>query len=433
MARPSMVVVGLSHRTAPVELRERLAVAPDVLGATAKELTMLPDVGEAMLVATCNRVEAYAASESAAKCAEALRAFFAKRAPGGAVDGCLYEYSDDRAVRHVFRVAASLESMVVGEPQILGQVKEAFAAAESAGALGPLLKRAVPRAFAAAKRVRSETGLATGSVSVASVAVDLATQIFGSLAQRRVLLLGAGKMALGAARSLVQKGAKLSIANRSYERAAELARARGADAYPLEDLPLLLTAADVVLCSTGASRYVLTVDDVRAAMKVRRGRPLFIVDIAVPRNVDPRVNDLDAVYLYDVDDLELEVSRALSLRGGSLADAERIVEEELTAFERDRRASSGAGPTIAALREHFRAVARAELERSLGGKLKHLGPAERAALDAMVDAMVNKLLHAPSVALRGHASGEDGDAMAMVVRALFRLPEPDGDGGSGGR
>lgn len=425
MGRASIVVVGLSHRTAPVELREQLAVPLDSLGAAAKEIAALPGVREAMLVATCNRVEAYVASESASRSVEALRSFFAQRAPGSAVGDCLYEYADERAVRHVFRVAASLDSMVVGEPQILGQVKEAFAAADGAGALGPTLRRAISRAFSAAKRVRSETGIATGRVSVASVAVDLATQIFGSLGSRRVLLLGAGKMALGAARALVAQGAKLSVANRSYDRALELARSRGADAHPLEDLPLLLTAVDVVVCSTGASRYVLTVDDAKAAMKVRRGRPLFVVDIAVPRNVDPRVNDLDGVYLYDVDDLEREVSRALSLRGGSLQQAEKIVDEELTAFERDRRAQAGAGPTIAALREHFRSTVRAELERSLSTKLKSLGDAERAALEAMVDAAVNKLLHAPTVALRSQAATEDGEAMAAVVRALFRLPDDD--------
>jgi glutamyl-tRNA reductase len=430
VSRASLVVVGLSHRTAPVELREQLAVPAESLGACVKEIASLPGASEAMLVATCNRVEAYVASESTSSTVAALRGFFAKRAPGAAVDSCLYEYADDRAVRHVFRVAASLDSMVVGEPQILGQVKEAYAAAESAGALGPTLRRAIPRAFSAAKRVRNETGIANGRVSVASVAVDLATQIFGSLSERKVLLLGAGKMALGAARALVAQGAKMSVANRSYDRAVELARSWGADAHPLDDLSLLLTVADVVLCSTGASRYVLTLEDAKAAMKVRRGRPLFVVDIAVPRNVDPRVNDLDGAYVYDVDDLEREVARALSLRGGSLAQAEQIVDEEIHAFERDRRASSGAGPTIAALREHFRAVARAELERSLSGKLKHLGAAERAALEAMVDATVNKLLHAPMVALRSQAASEDGEAMAAVVRALFRLSDADDRDGS---
>ncbi|MDP3276419.1 MAG: glutamyl-tRNA reductase [Deltaproteobacteria bacterium] len=424
MSRSSLVVVGLSHRTAPVELRELLAVSADRLEQALLHMRGLPDVGEAMLVATCNRVEAYAAGDSASRCAAALRAFFAQRAPGAGVETCLYELSDEAALRHVFRVTASLDSMVVGEPQILGQVKEAFSAATHAGSVGPLLRRAIPRAFLAAKRVRTETGVASGSVSMASVSVDLATQIFGGLEGRSVLLLGAGKMAMGAARALVTRGAKLSVANRSYERAAELAKVHAGSAHALETLPLLLQHADVVLCSTGASRYVVDVDTVRAAMKQRRGRPLFVVDIAVPRNVDPRIHELDGVYLFDVDDIEREVAQALTMRGGSLAAAEKILEEELEAFARDRR-SADVGPTIGAMRAHFRVVARGEVERALGTKLKSLSAEQREGLEAMVEGLLNKLLHTPSAALREHGATEGGAAMATVVRALFRLPESD--------
>jgi glutamyl-tRNA reductase len=408
-----------------VELRERLAVDPESLGATSLQLVTRLGVREAMLLATCNRVEAYVVADHASACVASLKEFFEERAPGGSVESCLYQYADDAATRHMFRVASSLESMVVGEPQILGQVKEAFAAAQHAGAVGPRLQQTVSRAFQAAKRVRTETGLSTGRVSVASVAVDLASQIFGSLDGTRVLLIGAGKMALGAAKSLTQKGAKLSIANRNYDRAVELARARAAVAHPLDDVALLLTQADVVLCSTGASRFVLTVEMVRAAMKVRRGRSLFVVDIAVPRNVDPTIHSMDGVYLFDVDDLEREVGRALNARGGSLQDAERIVEEELLAFARDRRVGVGAGPTIAALREHFRVITKSELERSLSGKLKSIGPAERLVLDAMLDSIVNKLLHKPTMALRNSSINEQADAMAAVVRALFALDAAD--------
>lgn len=429
--KPSLVVIGMNHRTAPVELREQLAVAPDALEQVAAELAHLPAVREAMLVATCNRIEVYAASEHVSQCAASIRGFLEARAPGAAVGSCLYEHRDEAAVRHVFRVAASLDSMVIGEPQILGQVKEAFAAAQHAGTLGPALSRTLARAFSAAKRVRAETGIATGSVSVASVAVDLATQIFGDLRERRVLLLGAGKMALGAARSLVGAGARLAIANRSYEKAADLARLRGADAHPLQDLPMLLEHVDVVVCSTGASRFVVTHDLVHAAMKARRGRSLFVIDISVPRNVDPRINDLNNVYLFDVDDLEREVARALSGRGGSLQAAERILDEELRAYEAEQRTNSVV-PTLTALRERFRVTARAELERSLSGKLKHLGPDERRALEAMVDAMVNKLLHAPTMALRAQAQTDDGAALAAVVRALFHLPEAEVAAGEAG-
>jgi glutamyl-tRNA reductase len=426
----SLVVVGMNHRTAPVEMRERLAVSPSDLHEAAAQLKALPHVREAMLVATCNRVEAYVASDESGGAAQSVRQYFASRAPGAGVGECLYEHRNEAAVRHLFRVAASLDSMVVGEPQILGQVKEALAAARAAGAVGPSLSRTLDRALAAAKRVRSETGIATGSVSVASVAVDLATQIFGDLHGRRMLLVGAGKMAMGAVRSLAQRGAKLSIANRNYERAVELAKAHHADSHPLENLPLLLQHVDVVLCSTGASRFVLTQELVQTAMKARKGRSLFLIDISVPRNVDPRVHGLDNVYLFDVDDLEREVARALGVRGGALERAETILEEELKAFETERRAGT-AVPTVTALRDRFRMVARAELEKSMGGKLKHLGADERKAIETMLDAVTNKLLHAPTTALRQGATSPDGAALAAITRMLFQLDEAETHGRSG--
>ena len=425
--KPSLLVVGLSHRTAPVELREQLAVSPTDLHIAAASLRALPHVQEAMLVATCNRVEAYVSTDQAAIVAQSVRDFLAARAPGAGVNDCLYEHRNDAAVRHLFRVASSLDSMVVGEPQILGQVKEAFAAARAAGAVGPSLSRTIDKAFAAAKRIRTETGIATGKVSVASVAVDLATQIFGELKGRRMLLLGAGKMALGAVRALSQKGAQLSIANRNYERAVEIAKTHGGDAHPLENLPLLLQHVDVVMCSTGANRFVITPEMVATAMKARRGRSLFLIDISVPRNVDPRVHAMDNVYLFDVDDLEREVARALGGRDGSLEKALSILEEELTAYEAERR-SNTVVPTVLALRERFQVLARAELEKSLSGKLKHLGADERRALESMVDAITNKLLHAPTSALRQGAATADGPALAVIARALFQIEDAPGTG-----
>jgi glutamyl-tRNA reductase len=434
----SLIVVGMNHRTAPVELRERLAVAPEALGQAATALGALPHVREVVFVATCNRIEVYAATDDVAdEGVAAIREFLVARDPSASVADCLYEHRGPAAVRHLFRVAASLDSMVVGEPQILGQVKEAFAAARSAGTLGPALSRTLARAFTAAKRVRTETSIGTGSVSIASVAVDLAQQIFGDLRGRRVLLLGAGKMAIAAARALGQHGSRLAVANRSYERAVEIARAHGGDAHPLGDLELLLPHADVVLCSTGAARFVVTREMVQVAMRARRGRALFLVDIAVPRNVDPRVHDMDSVYLFDVDDLERQVARALNSRGGVLEAAERILEEELSAFDREQR-TGAVVPTIASLRERFRITARAELERSLSGKLKHLGDGDRRALESMVDAMVNKLLHAPTAALRAQGATAEGPALASIVQALFQLPAPaeatdePGGGGRGG-
>ncbi len=420
--KASLLVIGLNHRTAPVELREQLAVSPGELHLAAASLRALPHVNEAMLVATCNRVEAYVATDSTAAAALSVREYFASRAPGAGTGDTLYEHRNDAAIRHLFRVAASLDSMVIGEPQILGQVKEAFAAARQAGAVGPSLSRTIDRAFSAAKRIRTETGIATGSVSIASVAVDLARQIFGDLKDRRMLLLGAGKMAMGAVRALSQQGGKLAIANRNYERAVELAKAWGGDAHPLENLPLLLPHVDVVLCSTGASRFVLTQEMVQAAMKTRRGRSLFLIDISVPRNVDPQVHAMDNVYLFDVDDLEREVARALNGRDGALQRAESILEEEIHAFEKERQTGSVV-PTVTALRERFRLVARAEVEKSLSGKLKHLTEADRKSIEVMVDAITNKLLHAPTAALRQGAATADGPALASITRALFQLED----------
>lgn len=421
--KASLLVVGLNHRTAPVELREQLAVSPGDLPLADASLKALPHVNEAMLVATCNRVEAYIATDEAAAAALSVREYFASRAPGAGSGDTLYEHRNDAAIRHLFRVAASLDSMVIGEPQILGQVKEAFAAARVAGAVGPALSRTIDRAFSAAKRIRTETGIATGSVSMASVAVDLARQIFGDLENRRMLLLGAGKMAMGAVRALSQQGARLAIANRNYDHAVELAKAHGGDAHPLENLPLLLPNVDVVLCSTGASRFVLTLEMVQAAMKVRRGRSLFLIDISVPRNVDPQVHSLDNVYLFDVDDLEREVARALNGRGGALQRAESILEEEIHAYENERRAGSVV-PTVTALRERFHVVAHAEIEKSLSGRLKHLPEADRKSIECMVDAITNKLLHAPTTALRQGATTSDGPALASITRALFHLEDP---------
>lgn len=228
---------------------------------------------------------------------------------------------------------------------------------------------------------------------------------------------------MGAVRALSQQGAKLSIANRNYERAVELAKAHGGEAHSLESLPLLLPHVDVVLCSTGASRFVLTQEMVQAAMKTRRGRSLFLIDISVPRNVDPRVHSMDNVYLFDVDDLEREVARALNGRDGALQRAESILEEEILSFENERRAGS-AVPTVTALRERFRVVARAEVEKSLSGKLKHLSEVDRKSLEIMVEAITNKLLHAPTAALRQGATTSDGPALASITRALFQLEDP---------
>jgi glutamyl-tRNA reductase len=423
-----MVVVGLSHKTAPVEIRERLAIPGDALIETLRRLTALPAVGEAMCISTCNRVEVFATPRTGSQLdalGEALTAALdhLSTAGGGlSIKGHLYCHHDRAAALHLFRVASSLDSIVVGEPHILGQVKDAFEMAQSAGTVGPVLSRVVSRALHAAKRVRAETSIGEGMVSVPSVAVDLAQQIFSDLAGRKAMLVGAGEMAETAALALIKAGAKVIVVNRSLDRAAALAGKIGATPRPWSELEASLTEVDVVISSTASREFVLTEGLVHKAQKLRKGRTLFLIDIAVPRDIEPSVNGLENVFLYDVDDLEGIVKETQKSRQSEADRAEVLVIEEARSLEAWVEAR-GVTPTIVSLRAKARATMIAELDRSLAGKLRHLTEADRAALTAMVDATVNKLLHGPTSQLRRAASDPRGEQMAQVVRELFDLPE----------
>jgi glutamyl-tRNA reductase len=385
------------------------------------------ELAEVVFLSTCNRVEviARAAKAPAGPALRAIREELA--AQGGASEAelapHLYAKHGEEAITHVFRVAASLDSMVLGEPQILGQVKDAYDAALAAGTLKGALGRCVSRAFAVAKRVRSETAIGAGSVSISSVAVDLASHIFGDLSDHVVLLLGAGEMAEAAARSLGKGSRALRICNRSFDRAAALAGAMGASAVPWAELEQQLQAADVVVASTSSRVPVVTREMVKRAMKARRGRTLLFVDIAVPRNVEPGVHGIDNVYAFDVDDLEQEVARGLKARHAEVASAEAIVAQEVEQFLAWRR-GLGVQPTVVAMRAKARAVLFSELERSLQGRLKHLADGDRAALAQMMESAMNKLLHAPTTKLKARAAdGEDAAELAAAVRFLFDLQE----------
>ena len=416
-----LVVVGLSHRTAPVELRERLSVQFSDLPAELRTLCENGPFREALLVSTCNRVELYASTTAAPEAIRAAHTYLASRADQP-IDTVLYDHAGPEAVRHAFRVAASLDSLVVGEPQILGQVKEAYEAATAAGTLGNLLGRCFTRAFAVAKRVRSETGIAEGTVSVSSIAVELARKIFGEMTGRRVLLLGAGEMGEAAAKSLAQTGAELRVVNRSFEKAVKLAGDCGGEAREYEQLPTELVKADVVITSTSTKRFVLTEDLMKDVVRGRRHRPLFLIDIAVPRDVDPRVGDLDGVFLYDVDDLQKVAEENLRSRRREAEAAERIVEVEVAEFQAWKR-SLELTPTIVGLRERFLATVRAELEKS-ASKMTSLSEADRKALDRTADAIVGKLLHAPISALKSGDPEADGPVLIDTTRRLFALDEP---------
>jgi len=382
--------------------------------------------GEAMLLSTCNRVELYLAGAQAQDEAVvkdlAARFFVDGRAlDGEAIEPHLYLHAGESAVRHLFRVAASLDSVVVGEPQILGQVKDAFEAAQRAGTVGPVLGQVVPRAFSVAKRVRTETEVARAPASVASAAVELGRRIFGELAGREVLVVGAGEMGTLAAKHLVAAGGRLLVANRTLGRAEALVRELAPDrgeAHPWEALPSLLARADVALCSTGAPEPVIGRDLVQRAMKARRGRWLCLLDIAVPRDVEPSVGAIENVYLYDVDALTRVVDDNLAERRREAEDAERIVVEELERF-RASETVRGVVPTIKALRQHFATIARAEAERTLG-RMAAASDKDRREVQALADAIVNKLLHLPLVALKREAESE---ALLGAVKRLFQLDE----------
>jgi glutamyl-tRNA reductase len=414
-ANIDLLLIGVSHKTAPVAVRERLAVEPDATAAALVELTALSAVREAVMISTCNRVELYVAADDADRAAADLAGVLARRAGVAVADLAehLYQHRDSAAVRHLFRVASSLDSLVVGEPQILGQTKQAYDAAVQHGTAGAVLRACFEEgAFRVARRVRRETAIARNPVSVSSVAVEFARQVVGDFARRRVLIVGAGKMSELAARTLRTHGATLTVINRTRARAEELARRFGADVADWNDLQAALTTADIVIASTGAQRPVLTLDLLRQVRKARRGRQLCLLDIAVPRDVDPEAGTLDGVYLFDIDDLQKQASDHRAEREEEAAEAEALVEEELGRFVKRWR-SRQRGPMVSALQTHFHGIAKAEVMRLSGG----VDEKERKARLDLAESLVKKLLHLPMTALRD----DDPDDAVSLVQALQRL------------
>jgi glutamyl-tRNA reductase len=421
-----ILLLGMNHRSAPLELRERLAARDPE--APLRKLVAGDEIDEAVLTSTCNRVEVVVVTRSPDAARLRLRSFFARDLPGAELaaselDDHLYEHLDGDAMRHVLRVACSLDSMVVGEPQILGQTKDAYQQAVSCGAAGPLLGRLFQHAFATAKQVRTDTRIAERPVSVARVAVDLARQIFEDLSDKQALLIGAGDMIEMALEALRGQGLEaVRVANRTPERAAELATRFDATAHGLDELPALLREADVVLTSIGADRAVLTDDLVSAALKARRNRPVFVIDIGVPRNADPVIDRHDNVFLYDIDDLGTLAQENAEQRRRESARAEAIVEEQRQRFD-GWLSALRAVPTIKHLRERVEGIRSAEVERAL--RKLDLSEAHKEAVDALTRSIVNKLLHAPTSRLRQEAEREEGMAYLEAARVLFALDEDD--------
>jgi glutamyl-tRNA reductase len=414
-----LFLVGLSHKSAPIEVRECMALTGDALKAALDELRGTDGVDEAFVVSTCNRVEVYVHSEGI----DAARRFFTSRSSDAASH--LYEKAGVEAIRHLFRVSASLDSMVVGEQQILGQVKEAYGLASAANAAGAYVSRLCNRAFATAKRIRTETEIGRGATSMSQVAVELVEKIFGDLRGRAILLVGAGKMGALSAKALAVLGAdRILVTNRSPERGLKLAEQVAGVFRAWDELPRLLGEADVVIVSTGAPSYVVTRDLVAAAMKgARKHRSICLIDLAVPRNVDPACAGLPDVFAYDVDDMQKVVQQTQEARRGEALRAEAIVEAEVMAFAKERDARA-ALPVLAQLRRRAEEIARAEAERTLahlGGKLDDKG---KKSVEAMAQAIVNKLLHGPTAKLKAAASSGDGDLPGAAAELFGIENEP---------
>jgi len=414
-----IVVVGLNHETAPVAVREALAFQKDRLPEALARARTEGGLGEVVILSTCNRVEVYGRATDAS--VDTVAAFLARyhgREPED-IASYLYRLEGDAAVRHAFRVAASLDSMVMGEPQILGQVKEAYAAAEKAGSLGSVLTALRNRSIAAAKRARSETAIGRNAVSVSHVAVELARKIFGGLRDRPVLLVGAGKMSEVAARQMVRDGARASVlGGRTFEKAEQLAAALGGRAAPLEALRTELAHADIVISGTGAPGIVIHREDVEAAQAARRGRPLFLIDIAVPRDIAEDAGKVPGVFLYDLDDVKTVAESNLRERKREAGAAESILDEEIRGFLEWRR-SLEVVPLLVDLRKRADEIRRAELEKARR-RLGPLTPEQENALEAATAAIVNKLLHGPTVQLKEMA-GTSRTEHVGFIRKLFGL------------
>ncbi|HEV8436786.1 MAG TPA: glutamyl-tRNA reductase [Methylomirabilota bacterium] len=418
----TLFVSGMNHLTAPVEVREQLALDEEKIRHILADLSGCGLFAEVMILSTCNRVEVYGVAEVPGEGRHA--AFGRLGAQRGLelreLEPLLYTKTENEAVSHAFRVAASLDSMLLGEPQILGQVKDAFALAQSAGTVGPRLHSLMSQAFSVAKRVRTETEIARHAVSVSFAAVELGRKIFGGLGGKAVLLIGAGEMAELAARHLVAEGAlPVYVANRTWGRAQELARLLGGAAVPFDALDGVIASVDIVITSTAAPAPIIGVADVQRALHARRARPLFFIDIAVPRNVEAAVNDLGNVFCYDIDDLRSVVEANLRERQREAQRAEALVTREVERFGLRLR-DLDVVPTIVSLRDKLEAIRRAELDRALG-RLSGADDETRRVMEALSQSIVNKILHAPMVKLRDSSRAGHGHRWIELISELFGL------------
>jgi glutamyl-tRNA reductase len=419
---PDIVLLGLNHKTASVDVRECIAFTADETDQALARLRNAPAIGEAVLFSTCNRIELLMAVDEHEAAVSSAKQFISefKKVPLAQFDQSLYEYVGDEAVRHTFQVAASLDSMVVGEPQILGQMKAAYRKATLERTSGVVLNKLLHRTFFVAKKVRTETGIGDHAVSISYAAIELGKKIFGNLDGKRVLLIGAGEMAELAVDHLIRNRAgSITVANRTFERGLELAARFSGNAIKFEEIIGCIEEVDIVISSTGATDYVLQKAQIKHAMKRRRNRRLFFIDIAVPRNIDPEINRITNAYVYDIDDLKGIVDDNIEDRQREAVKAQRIIDEAVIAFRRWYDTLEVV-PTIVSLRGKVETIARQELEKTIGA-LSHLSDADKQAIERMTGALVNKILHEPTNFLKRDGCRGNKSVSLDLTRKLFNL------------
>lgn len=430
MLAERIMVLGVNHKITPVEIRERLAFSDP--REPLKKLFAIPEVEECCLLSTCNRVEVFFVGNPTDSVKAEIRnmLFTNSGVTDNETERYTFIFQEVEAVNHLFRVAASLDSMIVGETQILGQLKQAFRDATKENCTGIILNRFVQKSFSVAKRIRTETKIGSNAVSISYAAVELAKKIFGNLKNKKVLLVGAGEMAELAAEHLITQGVgEVIVANRTFERAVNLARRFKGSAIALSELISQLEIADIIISSTGAPDLVLRKQDVKQVMRQRKHRPFFLIDIAVPRDLDPEINDLDNVYLFDIDDLQNVIEVNKFERRKEADKAERIVKEETLKFMQWLE-NFEATPTIVAIREKADAIREAELAKTLS-QLNDLSPKEIKSIEILTTSLVNKLLHYPLKFLKSNGASDEREVKLDLTRKLFGLDsEADGTSGS---
>ena len=424
MAEANLILVGVNHKTTPVEIREKLAFTKGKIEESVDRLLNFPDIIEHAILSTCNRVEIYARANGQNSAIQSIKQFICDFHGLSAVqlEEHFYSYSNEAAIEHLFRVSSSLDSMILGEAQILGQVKDAYSLAKDLRSTGLVLNQLFEKAFSIAKKVREETGIAERSVSISSAAVELAQKIFDDLENHTVMLVGTGEMAELAAKHLISYGVKtVYVTSRTYERAANLARTLNGSALDFEAFKNELYRADIVITSTSASSFIITKDMVEKAIHERKNKPIFFIDIAVPRDIEPDVNDLENVYLYDIDDLHVVVSANMKEREKESENAMHLISQEVNKFN-NWLGTLDAVPTIVEIRKRVENIGNQEMERTLK-KIPHLSEEDKKIIYQMKNSMINKILHKPTIKLKQKTQSEDGHVYLKAIRHLFHLDD----------